>query len=156
MKIEKATKQDSKKLTELTIRSKSHWNYSKEQIENWRDDLTISDTYILEKEVYKLTNGNELIGFYSYFNLNNLEVKLDNLFIDPKFIGKGFGKMLMSDFIKRIQKTKSNRVILEADPNAEKFYGKIGFEVIGKLDTSIKNRFLPIMEIKLRPAHNTN
>jgi GNAT superfamily N-acetyltransferase len=147
MKIEKAIKNDTNDLTELTIRSKSHWNYSKEQIEKWRDDLTVSETYILEKEVYKLINGNDLIGYYSYFRINDLDVKLENLFIEPKFIGKGFGKLLMTDFLQRIRKTKFEKIILDADPNVEKFYEQIGFKVVGKLKTSIKNRFLPIMEM---------
>lgn len=154
MKIEKAIKDDTNDLTELTIRSKSHWDYSKEQIEKWRDDLTVSENYILEKEVYKLTNGNDLIGYYSYFKLNDLDLKLDSLFVEPKCIGKGFGKMLMSDFLQRMQNTKFERIVLDADPNVEKFYEQIGFKVIGKLETSIKDRFLPIMEMKITPAHN--
>ncbi len=154
MKIEKAIKNDTNDLTELTIRSKSHWNYSKEQIEKWRDDLTVSETYILEKEVYKLINGNDIIGYYSYFRINDLDVKLENLFIEPKFIGKGFGKLLMTDFLQRIRKIKFEKIILDADPNVEKFYEQIGFKVVGKLETSIKNRFLPIMEMTIKPAHN--
>lgn len=154
MKIEKAIKHDSKGLTELTIRSKSYWNYSKEQIEKWRDELTISENHINEKEVYKLTIDNEIIGYYSFFGINDSEVKLENLFLEPKFIGKGFGKILMNDFLHRIQRSEFNRIILDADPNAENFYQKIGFKVVGKLETSIENRFLPIMEMKIKPAHN--
>ena len=154
MKIERAIKSNSNDLTELTIRSKSHWNYSKEQIEEWRDDLTVSEINILEKEVYKLANRNDLIGYYSYFKINDLDVKLENLFIEPKFISQGFGKMLMTDFLQRIQKSKFERVLLDADPNVEKFYEQFGFKVIGKLETSIRNRFLPIMEMKIKPVHN--
>ncbi|MFT6245466.1 MAG: hypothetical protein ACJA0U_003079 [Salibacteraceae bacterium] len=49
MIIEIASTSDAKDLTDLTIRSKSYWGYSSEQIEEWRDDLTISADY-LEKE----------------------------------------------------------------------------------------------------------
>jgi len=47
MNIEKANKTDAKQLTELTIRSKSHWNYSKQQIEAWRNDLTVTEDYLI-------------------------------------------------------------------------------------------------------------
>ncbi|MFD1615817.1 GNAT family N-acetyltransferase [Gelatiniphilus marinus] len=154
MKIEKAIIKDAKDLTELTIRSKSYWDYSAEQIEEWRKDLTISESYILENEVYKLTEDNNIIGYYSFFKSNDTDVKLENLFVDPKFIGCGIGKTLMTDFLQRIRKTKFERIILDSDPNAEKFYEKIGFKIIGKLETSIENRFLPIMEMKIKPAHN--
>ena len=155
MKIEKTIRTDAKELTELTIRSKSHWDYSKQQIEKWRDDLTVSETYIIEKEVYKLIdNKNKIIGYYSYFKIDELNIKLENLFVEPKFIGCGYGKMLMSDFLERIKKTKSEKIILDADPNVEKFYEQIGFKVIGQLETSIKDRFLPIMELKIKPVAN--
>lgn len=154
MKIEKAIKSDSTSLTELTIRSKAHWDYSEEQINNWRDDLTVSEAYIALNEVYKLSNGNLLIGYYSFFKVNDTEVKLENLFIEPKFIGKGFGKLLMTDFLKRAQKTKCDCITLDADPNVEQFYQHFGFKTIGQLETAIKNRFLPIMKLSLNPTQN--
>ena len=148
MKIEKATVKDAKELTELTILSKSYWNYDMQQIEEWKNDLTITESYILDKEVYKLIDGNQIIGYYSFLKLNNTDIKLDNLFVAPIFIGKGLGKKLMIDFFKKILMIEFERVILDADPNAEKFYSHLGFNVIGKLKTSIVDRYLPIMEMK--------
>ncbi|MGB1041082.1 MAG: GNAT family N-acetyltransferase [Flavobacteriales bacterium] len=150
MKIEKSIQTDSKKLTELTIRSKSHWDYCMQQIEKWRDDLTVSEDYIIEKEVYKLIDSKDkIIGYYSFFKIDEVNVKLENLFVEPKFIGYGYGKMLMNDFIERIRKTRTEKIILDSDPNAENFYAKNGFKVVGKLKTSIEGRFLPIMELKI-------
>ena len=155
MKIEKSIRTDSKKLTELTIRSKSHWDYSMQQIEKWRDDLTVSEDYIIEKEVYKLIDSKDkIIGYYSFFKIDEVNVKLENLFVEPKFIGYGYGKMLMNDFIERIRKTRTEKIILDSDPNAENFYAKNGFKVVGKLKTSIEGRFLPIMELKIKPVAN--
>ena len=153
MTIEKAKSTDGNELTELTLRSKSHWNYSKEQIDKWKKDLTVTSSYIDEKEVYKLISNDTVIGYYSYYGLNDKEVKLENLFIEPRYIGKNYGRLLMSDFIKRATKMGFDKVILDADPNAEKFYSNLGFRMIGKLKTSIKNRFLPIMELHIKSAH---
>jgi hypothetical protein len=36
-----------------------------------------------------------------------------------------------------------------ADPNAERFYEKMGFQVIGSKPTQDNARFLPIMELNL-------
>lgn len=147
MKIENARIEDAKELTDLTIRSKSYWNYSDQQIEIWRNDLTVTADYILEKEVFKLVMENKIIGYYSYFKQQGSDFKLENLFIEPTAMSKGFGKRLMVDFFKRILKNEFNKVVLDADPNAEKFYAKLGFNVVGKMETSIKNRYLPIMEM---------
>ncbi len=152
MKIKKSLPKDSKRLTELTIRSKSFWDYSPDQIEKCKDDLTVSEKYIAEKEVYQLTDAEEdVIGYYSYYKMDENSIKLENLFVEPKYIGCGYGKMLMNNFLERIRATNAQKVILDSDPNAENFYNKIGFELIGKLATSIEGRFLPIMELKIQP-----
>ena len=146
MKIEKALKKDAQDLTELTIRSKSYWNYDQKQIETWRDELSVSEAYIIENHVYKLTENNTIMGYYSYYEINKSEVMLENLFVEPEYIGQGIGKRLMSDFLNRVINSGYQKVRLDADPNAENFYAKLGFKVIGKRETSIKNRFMPIME----------
>ena len=156
MTIEKARKKDARILTDLTIRSKSYWDYSAEQIMSWKDDLTITTAYIDKNEVYKLSNKhNIIIGYYSYIFLNNAVIKLDNLFIDPPYIGHDYGTLLMNDFLKRIKSLKFEKVTLDADPNAEKFYHKFGFKTVGKLKSTVENRFLPIMEIKISKAITT-
>ncbi len=153
-KIEKAHRTDAEKITDLTIRSKNYWNYGDKQIMEWKDELTITPKYIDHNQVYKLTMNNELVGFYAFQPENEKIIKLNFLFIEPKCIGKGYGKILMNDFLKRIEKTDYEKITLDADPNAEKFYEKAGFKVVGKLKSSIKNRFLPIMEMEIKPAYN--
>ncbi len=153
MKIEKAHSIDAGRITDLTIRSKNHWNYGERQIEEWRDELTITSKYIDENQVYKLTTNDELIGFYAFQPKNDKILKLSFLFIEPKYIGKGHGKVLITDFLKRIRETNYEKVTLDADPNAEKFYERVGFRVVGKLKSSIKDRFLPIMEMEIQPKH---
>ncbi len=150
MKIIKAKNTDSKRLTALTITSKAYWNYSSKQIQEWKEDLTISTEYITNNEVYKLIEFDVLIGYYSFYSLNKKEVVLDNIFVDPIYIGKGYGKILMNHFLETVKNLGFEKASLHSEPNAELFYAKIGFKVIGKLETSIKNRFLPIMELDLK------
>ena len=56
MKIIRAQKNDAKHLTELTLRSKNYWNYGEQQIEEWKEELTISEDYIEENEIFQLIN----------------------------------------------------------------------------------------------------
>jgi len=67
----------------------------------------------------------------------------------PEYIGKGFGKYLTGDFLKRMRDQEIKKIILDSEPNATEFYLKMGFEKIGEFETSIKNRFMPIMEMTL-------
>ncbi|PZX94592.1 GNAT family N-acetyltransferase [Flavobacterium aquariorum] len=149
MKIKEASINDNEILTEITKKSKSYWGYSEKQILKWNDNLTISAAYIENNCVFELINNNEIIGYYSYLVKEEKNVILDNLFILPEYIGKGFGKYLMTDFLNRMKNGKFEKITLNSDPNAENFYLKIGFKKIGEFKTSIKNRFMPIMEMSL-------
>ena len=150
MIIEKSEKQDHKILSDITYQGKAFWGYEKEQLEKWRNDLTITEHYIENNETFKLVLDSKIIGYYSLLKLENETIKLDNLFLFPKFIGKGFGKILMLDCIKKAKENNIKKIILDSEPNAEHFYKNFGFKVYDKLETSIKNRFLPQMELNLK------
>lgn len=151
MIIEKAINTDHQILTELTKKSKAYWGYSEEQIEKWSEFLTVTPLYIDTNGVYKLTFEHKLAGYYSFLYEDEKTVKLDNLFLLPEYIGKGFGKILMRHFLLEIEKTIVNKIILNSEPNAELFYAKLGFVKTGQIKTSIKDRYMPIMELELKP-----
>jgi len=149
IEITKANTNDYRVLTDITKKSKAYWGYSDEQMRKWSDLLTITEEYIQNNEVYKLIINQSIVAYYSYFEIEKNSVRLDNLFVSPENIGKGYGKLLMNDFILKIKKSEAQRILLDADPNAQKFYESFGFVKIGEIRTSIKDRFLPIMELKL-------
>ncbi|MDR6845834.1 GNAT family N-acetyltransferase [Flavobacterium granuli] len=149
MEIKEASTNDNEVLTEITKKSKAYWGYSEEQILKWSDNLTISKDYIENNFVFKLVNNNEIVGYYSFIIKEEKNIILDNLFILPEYIGKGFGKYLMIDFLNRMKNKNFEKITLDAEPNAENFYIKIGFKKIGEFETSIKDRFMPIMEMNL-------
>jgi len=155
MEIIKAGIADSEILTAITKKSKAYWGFSEDVLKEWEHLLTITKGYIGKNEVYKLVQNDQIIGYYSYFSTDENTIKLDNIFILPDFIGKGFGKILMNDFLKNIKQLGINRVTLDAEPNAEKFYKTFGFETIGQLESSIKDRYLPIMELQIEKKNNS-
>lgn len=148
-RISKAAINDHSVLTDITQRSKAHWGYSGEQMEKWRNVLTISKTYIEINNVYKLVVTPVIAGYYSYYSEDVATIKLDNLFILPDYMGKGLGKLLLDDFIMRAKKDNAKSIILESDPNAETFYAKHGFVTTGQAETGTTGRYLPIMELDL-------
>ncbi len=154
MKIWRANRLDHKELTAITMQSKAYWGYSAEQIEIWSDQLTITETYLDTRSVYKLELEDKTVGYYSYFKEDKETIFLDNLFIQPEHIGKGLGKFLLNDFFERIKDFKTMRIKLESDPNAELFYKKFGFIKTGQQESTIKGRFLPIMELNINNISN--
>jgi N-acetylglutamate synthase-like GNAT family acetyltransferase len=155
MDILKAEPTDNELLTTITKMSKAYWGFSEDILKEWEHLLTITKDYIEKNKVYKLVLNDHIIGYYSYFSTDENTIKLDNIFILPEFIGKGFGKILMNDFLKNIKQIGINKVTLDAEPNAEKFYKTFGFETIGQLESSIKDRYLPIMELQIVKKNNS-
>ena len=144
--IKSLTKQHFE-LTNIALVSKKHWNYSDELMALWKDDLTITPDFIKENHVFHVENNDdEMVGFYAFI-IDGNHVHLDSLFVLPEEIGKGFGNFLMNDFLDKIKPFKPESIIVEADPNAENFYKKFGFETINYKPTKIKGRFLPIMKL---------
>lgn len=149
MTIKQASIHDNEDLTEITKKSKAYWGYSDEQIALWSEILTITKEYIETYSIYKLVVDAKIIGYYSFIYENGHTVKLDNLFVLPDFIGKGFGKILLNDFLLHIHNKGIKKVILQSDPNAEMFYKRFGFIKTGQIETSIKDRYLPVMELNI-------
>ncbi|WP_430906837.1 GNAT family N-acetyltransferase [Maribacter sp. 2-571] len=148
IQIRRAQPIDAEALAALTLASKNHWNYGTPQIAIWRDELSISSDYIRQNAVYKLQLDVDLVGFYAYEHLKTGAVKLNFLFVAPRYIGHGYGGLLLNDFLKRVKGTVATKILLDADPHAQAFYAKYGFKVIGQLPSSIPGRTLPIMQLE--------
>jgi len=110
--------------------------------------LIIDPDYILNNEVINLWIDDEILGFYSIEETEDYWY-LANLFIHPNHIRKGYGDFLMEDLMERAKTQKWNKIVLEADPNAELFYKKYGFTTVSKRKTSNPQGPLPTMEIVL-------
>jgi len=145
--IVKALVEDLQRLTAIAIESKAHWNYTPQQIESWREDLTVSLERFQKWEVYKFVIEDEIAGFYCLnLNVDQDTSCLEFLFVVPKFIGKAIGSQLLHHaFQESIQQEKFTMQVL-SDPNAASFYTKFGFEEKSLQESSIPGRFLPLME----------
>jgi N-acetylglutamate synthase-like GNAT family acetyltransferase len=146
MIIKKSTSELHVEFTEISFVSKKYWNYSDEWMEIWKNHLTITENFIINNYVYHLENdANEIVGFYAFVKFDNY-IELDSLFVSPEYIGKGFGNLLMTDFLSKVREIDFNYKKLKAEPFAEIFYKKYGFETVElQLSSKIENRYLPIM-----------
>ena len=88
-----AQSSDCRALSLLMRRSKAHWGYSAEQLAAWEQELTISDAHLKTFEVVAAKTDGELVGFYS-LAFAERRVYMENLFVEPELIGKGYGRQL--------------------------------------------------------------
>lgn len=145
--IIKAAIYDVKKLTDIALKSKFFWGYSNEQIEDWREDLTITSKMFDEYHIYKYLVKDKIVGFYVLERTTVDKSCLHFLFILPEYIKQGVGSKLLMHAIKYCRKENCTALSLFADPNSEMFYAKHGFKKVSKKESSIKGRFLPEMEL---------
>ena len=159
--IRQALPSEVEYLSELAFRSKSYWGYSDCFMQACLAELTVDECYIENNPTFVIEDGNNTIGFYSLEHISVSEVELSLLFVDPAFIGKGYGRKLMMHAQEKARHLGYSKMIIEGDPNAERFYRSAGGSVVGtRKSDSIPNRELPIFCINLdeldKPCpHNT-
>ena len=125
--VTRAKTSDSEKLSEIAYFSKKYWGYSDELMNLWKDDLRIDAHDISKSHVFKIGDDKKIFGWISYSIDNDKTLEVDHFWILPDFIGMGFGQQLFFSSLKLIQED-FNKIKVVADPNAIKFYEKLGFE----------------------------
>jgi GNAT superfamily N-acetyltransferase len=148
--IQRATPEQADVLTALTIAAKRHWNYPEKWIQIWLPLLTITADYIRENETWATIESDRCIAYYSLKQDGGF-LWLDNLWVLPEFIGQGIGRELLQHALERSRACKSSVLRIEADPNAQVFYEKMGARKIGEVHSEVDGqpRVLPVMEINL-------
>ena len=147
--IQPAETVDAERLSKVTKMSKAFWGYSREQMEAWDEELTISPTYIEENIVLKLILDFDIVAYYSLVHLDEKHIKLDNLFIHPDYMKKGLGSLLLGESISLSQELGYQIMILDSDPNAKSFYELHGFVEVDQKETGTEGRYLPVMAIRI-------
>ncbi|HYE83078.1 MAG TPA: GNAT family N-acetyltransferase [Clostridia bacterium] len=149
MEIRKAKPGEGAILSELALCSKAYWGYDAGFIEVCRDALTISEKYIASNYVYVLEDGSGIAGFFSMV-AGDEENELDNMFILPEYIGKGYGRLLWDKLIELAKEIGIVEFTIVSDPYAEEFYRRMGALRIGEVDSNVqKDRKLPLMKVTI-------
>jgi N-acetylglutamate synthase-like GNAT family acetyltransferase len=155
--IRKADISEAELLTDLTVRSKAYWGYSKEFMIECNSELVLPKEKLgNQKYRYMVASSNdELIGYYGLEPITEIEVELSALFLEPRFIGKGLGKLLLLHAMNVASKMGGKKLTLQSDPNAEGFYLANSGILTGKKESlSFPGRYLPTFSIPLQESVN--
>jgi GNAT superfamily N-acetyltransferase len=130
--IRRARPEESRFLTELTLRSKAYWGYDDFFMESARQELGFqASKFLPDFHVYILEAEGLPLGFCSLISVDSSSVELHDLFIEPRHIGKGYGKKLWDYAVNLARTLGFSRLVLTADPNAEAFYARLRAVRIG-------------------------
>ena len=145
-------------ITELALRSKAHWGYPAEFIEACREELSCAEQDLRSTKLHVVVceAAGRLVGYYMIEKLSDGSAELNALFVEPEFIGQGFGRRLVEAAKADARDWGAAEMIVQGDPNADRFYSAAGGMPIGqRASGSIPNRFLPLYRIPLNQDTET-
>jgi GNAT superfamily N-acetyltransferase len=139
-------------LTDLAMRAKASWGYADDFLEACRAELTITPAtldawrfWVAEK------NRGGIVGMIALGDAAD-HAEVEDFFVAPEAQGEGVGRALMDAFQAECRARGLSRIEVDADPNAEAIYARLGFRTVGRSRSgSIPGRFLPRMVRTVAP-----
>lgn len=150
--IRSAAASEAQELSDLALRSKSHWGYSAGFIEACRAELLVNADRLTEDgyHCFVAVGDDKLVGFGAVAKVSSSDWELDALFVEPEHIGTGIGRALVGHAISTVIERAGKKLLIQGDPNAEHFYLAVGAIRIGERESgSIPGRMLPLFLIPL-------
>jgi GNAT superfamily N-acetyltransferase len=146
VEIRQASPEDADALTRIAFAAKRHWGYPERWIAHWSESLTITPEFVRDNEVYAAVSGGEPFGFYALTG-TGYRLELEHLWVSPAWIGLGAGRLLFEHAMSEAASRGASAVEIEADPNAEGFYLRMGARRVGENVYEIEGqrRVLPLM-----------
>jgi GNAT superfamily N-acetyltransferase len=131
-------------LTELAMRAKASWGYDEAFMAACRDELTLTPQQMAAWRIWVAEAGGEIAGMIALSLDGGAEV--EDFFVEPAFQGRGVGAALMAELLAAARAAGATVLEVDADPNAEAIYAKLGFETFSRSPSgSIPGRWLPRM-----------
>jgi GNAT superfamily N-acetyltransferase len=120
-------------------------------MERWREGLTIAPQFVEGNEVYAAVAEGEPVGFYALVG-EGPRIVLEHLWVLPERMGSGVGRALFEHALERAAPLGAETLGIEADPNAEGFYRRMGARRVGEISYELdgRERVLPLLVMDLR------
>jgi GNAT superfamily N-acetyltransferase len=150
--IRAARPEDAAILTDLTLRSKAHWGYDAQFMDDVRSEMVVRPEQIERDWIYVLEAAGKICGYYDLEKRDDGMIWLESLFIAPDAMGQGIGRRLWDHAVQSARTLGFSRLEFESDPNAEGFYLKMGAVRISEQPKPINgqpDRVLPRMRLVL-------
>ena len=147
--IRRSLSGEASTLSSIAKQAKQYWGYPEHWIKHWEADLTISEDFVRDNQVYVYERDQQICGFYALC-INGDRAELEHMWVAPSYIGTGVGKELFLDAMDRSTAMNVRRIDITADPNAAGFYERMGATRTGDIVSEMDGqpRILPRMTIE--------
>jgi GNAT superfamily N-acetyltransferase len=148
--IRRAIQHEGERLRQIAIASKGYWGYDEKRVRDWAASGDFSPAGLRAKEVFVAEVSRHVVGWASLIPAGEV-CWLDDLWIEPEWIGGGIGSKLFRHAAERATELGCGRMEWEAEPNALGFYEKMGGRYVRDGDPSEWGRVLQVMGVDLDP-----
>ncbi|MFD9333356.1 GNAT family N-acetyltransferase [Streptomyces sp. NPDC060028] len=135
-KVRAARAEEAQALTELVRRSKAYWGYDAEFLAAVDPELRIDAADVTARRIVVAEDAHGVVQGLASLELElepDLEgegagprARLGLLFVEPSAIGRGVGRLLYRDAVRRAAGLGVRRLLIDADPHAAGFYRAMG------------------------------
>lgn len=149
MIVRAGTEQDFGCLREIAVDAKAHWGYDRARVEGWAKRGDFEPDSLRAREVFVAEAEGEPVGWASLIPRGEVGW-LEDLWIDPPWIGWGVGRLLFEHVADRARELGARRLEWEAEPNAHGFYERMGASYVRESDVTEWGRVLDVLGVELQ------
>ena len=146
--VRRARIEEGERLREIARSSKGYWGYDAELVNRWADGLDFSESALDKKEFYAIEVAGRVAGWAALIPKGAV-CWLDDLWIEPTWIGKGMGTVLFRAVVKRARELQASRLEWEAERHSIGFYEKMGGRYLRDSEPGVWGRISPVMGLDL-------
>lgn len=147
MLVRPARPDEAAALAALAVRSKAYWPYPGVFIARFARTIALTPEVVAANDVHVGERDGEICGFYTLLHRGPLAV-LDDLWLEPREIGRGCGRLLFEHAAGRAAAAGADVLEWEAEPYAAGFYERMGGRTV-RWTGSPLGRTLPVMQLRL-------
>ena len=143
VKIRSAQANEYDILTNIATKSEAYWGYDSNYMNRFKSIYNVSEEFINNNPTIIIEDDENIVGFYCVIN-NWSGASLEYFFIEPKYIGNGYGKLLWNDLIQNCKNLGIKEFNIVTSPQAKEFYVKMGAIPCGEVESLLKKgRIIP-------------
>ncbi|MGW2995026.1 GNAT family N-acetyltransferase, partial [Streptomyces sp. NPDC001193] len=126
-KLRAARPGEAQELTALVLRSKAYWGYDAAFLASCVPELEIAAGDVADRRIVVAEDATDgrVLGLASLEGAPPV-ARLGLLFVEPEAIGRGVGRRLYRDALRRAAGLGFRRLLIDADPHAAGFYRAMG------------------------------
>jgi GNAT superfamily N-acetyltransferase len=141
---------EGERLREIAIASKSYWGYDPDRVRQWAAMGDFSPEGLRCKEVWVAELDGQAVGWAALIPKGEV-CWLDDLWIEPAWIGKGIGTSLFQQAAKRGRRLGAKQMEWEAERHALGFYEKMGGRYLRDSEPGVWGRASAVFGLGLVP-----